>query len=80
MKVSRLVQPRNPVFWLMLALNAMSPALAWVVQNRPLNVLGSLMVTVFAIGNALLGVWLAWRLMRDDTPPAAADAPPQDLS
>ncbi len=65
MKWSRLFQPKNPLFWLMLALNALSPALAWLVHNRPLNWLGMLVIGGFAIGNAVLGVWLAWRLMRD---------------
>lgn len=62
---SRLFQPKNPLFWLMVALNALSPALAWVVHNRPLNGLGMVVVALFAIGNAVLGLWLAWRLMRD---------------
>ncbi|MEY3488013.1 MAG: hypothetical protein RL075_2018, partial [Pseudomonadota bacterium] len=37
MKLSRLFQPRNPIFWIMLSLNALSMALAWLVENRPLN-------------------------------------------
>lgn len=74
MKVSRLFQPRNPVFWLMLVLNALSTALAWIVHNRPLSTLGTLLVSGFAIGNAVLGSWLAWRLMRDEP---GAGAPKQ---
>jgi hypothetical protein len=66
MKLSRLYQPRNPLFWLMLVLNGLSPLLAWVVNNRPLNMAATLLVTCFAIGNALLGMWLAWRLMQDE--------------
>lgn len=66
MKLSRLFQPRNPLFWIMLVLNALSPALAWVVHNRPLNRWGLLLVSSLALGNALMGVWLAWRLMRDE--------------
>lgn len=65
MKLTRLFQPRNPIFWLMLLLNALSPLLAWVVRNRPLNGWGMAVVTIFAIGNAVIGVWLAWRLMRE---------------
>lgn len=65
MKLSRLFQPRNPLFWIMLVLNGLSMALGWLVQNRPLNVAGMLIVGVFAIGNAVLGMWLAWRLMRE---------------
>ena len=62
MKLSRLFQPRNPLFWMMLALNGLSMALGWLVQNRPLNALGMAIVLVFALANAVLGMWLAWRL------------------
>lgn len=72
MKFSRLFQPRNPLFWIMLALNGLSTALAWIANNRPLNAWGTLLVSGFAIGNAAIGIWLAWRLMRNDP---AADAP-----
>ncbi len=74
MKLSRLLQPRNPLFWLMLALNALSAALAWIVQNRPLNAWAIFLVTGFAIGNAVMGTWLAWRLLRDE--PGADDSGP----
>lgn len=76
MNLSRLYQPRNPLFWLMLVLNGLSPLLAWVVHNRPLNTAATLVVTCFAIGNAVLGMWLAWRLLREE--PAASQDPPQD--
>jgi uncharacterized membrane protein len=71
---SRLYQPRNPLFWLMLTLNALSPALAWVVHNRPLNAWAALLLTGFAVGNALLGTFLLWRLLRDE-PAAPRQAP-----
>lgn len=74
MKFSRLFQPRNPLFWIMLVLNGLSTALAWIAHNRPLNAWGTLLVSGFAIGNAAIGIWLAWRLMRNDP---AADAPAQ---
>ena len=55
MKLSRLFQPRNPLFWLILMLNALSAALAWVVQYRQLNGWAAFLVLVFALGNALIG-------------------------
>ena len=64
MNLLRIFQPRNPLFWIMLALNALSYALAWIVQNRALNTLGMLLVAGFALVNALLGTWLMWRLIR----------------
>ncbi len=66
MKLSRLFQPRNPLFWIMLALNGLSPVLAWIVHNRPLNAWGVLVISSFAIINAVIGAWLAWRLLRDE--------------
>jgi hypothetical protein len=70
--LSRLYQPRNPLFWLMLTLNVLSPALAWVVHNRPLNAWATVLLTCFALGNALLGTFLLWRLLRNEP---AAPAP-----
>ena len=64
MKLLRIYQPRNPLFWIMLALNALSYALAWIVQNRSLNTLGMLLIGGFALVNALLGMWLLWRLVQ----------------
>jgi hypothetical protein len=66
MKLSRLWQPRNPAFWLMVALNLLSTVLAWIVRSFDLAPVAALMVAAFAIGNALLGVYLMWLLMRDE--------------
>ena len=64
MKLLRIYQPRNPLFWIMVAINALSYALAWIVQNRSLNTLGMLLVGGFALANAVLGMWLMWRLIQ----------------
>jgi hypothetical protein len=72
MKLTRLFQPRNPLFWMMVALNALSAMLAWIVQNRPLGTFAMLVVGGFALGNAVLGTWLAWRLVREDSMPKNA--------
>lgn len=63
MKLSRLYQPRNPLFWLMLALNLLSMVLGWITQTQLPGVLLSLVLVVFAIGNAVLGAYLMWRLV-----------------
>ena len=68
MKLLRIYQPRNPLFWFMVALNVLSYALAWIVQNRALNPLGMLLVGGFALINAVLGIWLMWRLMKTASP------------
>ena len=64
MKLLHLFQPRSPVFWTMLALNGVSYALMWIVQNRPLNTMGMLLVGSLAVANAILGMWLLWRLAK----------------
>ena len=63
LKLQRIYQPKNPLFWLMVALNALSFALAWIVQNRALNTTGIVLVGGFALVNAALGTWLLWRLL-----------------
>ncbi len=64
MNVKRLYQPRNPLFWIMVALNLLSAVLAWLTRTHSLDVLAGVIVTGFAVGNALLGTYLAWRLMQ----------------
>ena len=63
MKITRLYQPRNPLFWMMVVLNLMSAVLGWLTHTQPLGVLASVLVAGFALGNAVLGAWLAWRLV-----------------
>jgi len=73
MKLSRLFQPRNPLFWIMLSLNALSMVIGWLLHHRPLNNLGMLVLGGFALSNAILGTWLAWRLVKE--PPDSAAEP-----
>ena len=73
MKLSRLFQPRNPLFWIMLSLNALSMGIGWLLHHRPLNTLGLLVLGGFALSNAILGTWLAWLLVKE--PPDSAAEP-----
>lgn len=66
MKLSRLIQPRSPLFWLMLVFNVLSSVFAWVLRSYPLNTVGLVLVTGLALANAVIGMWLAWRLLRGD--------------
>ncbi|NMG74940.1 hypothetical protein [Aromatoleum diolicum] len=66
MKLSRLFQPRNPLFWLMLVFNLLSSVLAWALRSYPLSSVGLVVITSLALANAFMGMWLAWRLIRDD--------------
>jgi len=62
-KVSRIYQPCNPLFWIMVALNLLSAGLGWITHTHVLGVVLSLLITFFAVGNAVLGAWMAWRLV-----------------
>ena len=48
MKISRLFQPKNPLFWLLVVLNVLSMALSHVAQNFQLNTLGTILVVLTA--------------------------------
>ncbi len=65
MKLSRLYQPRNPLFWLIIVLNLLSTGLAWMLRSLPLAWPAMLLIGLFALGNAALGIVLALRLMRE---------------
>ena len=77
MKLSRLFQPRNPRFWLMVVLNLLSTALAWVARSYDLVPLAALMVAGFAVANAVLGIRLALALMREEPPGAGGPRAPE---
>ncbi len=74
MKIARLWQPRNPAFWLMVALNLLSTALAWTTRSYDLAPLAALIVAGFAVANAVIGLRLMWLLMRDEPARPAPDA------
>ena len=57
----------------MVALNVLSYALAWIVQNRALNTLGMLLIGGFALVNAVIGMWLMWRLLKTAPPDRQGD-------
>jgi hypothetical protein len=63
MNLRRLYQPRNPLFWIMVALNLLSVALGWITHTQLPGMLFSLFIVVFAVGNAMLGAYLMWRLV-----------------
>ncbi|AVR88554.1 hypothetical protein [Thauera aromatica] len=65
LKLSRLFRPRDSRFWLMVVLNLLSAVLAWVLRTYPLVPLAAALVAVFALGNALLGMRIAFDLLRD---------------
>ena len=90
MQLSRLIQPRNPLFWLLLMLNLLSAVISHLLHTRDLPVLLRGGLGMFALANLLIGLWIGWRLLasppRSDTisaspPTTDADAcPPQSCS
>jgi len=63
MKLSRLYQPKNPLFWLLVTLNLLSLALSHIAQNYNLNTLGSTLLIIVNVINVALSSYLAWRLV-----------------
>ena len=64
-RVRRLWQPRRGLFWLMVAFNVLSSVLGWTLHlAQPTGVL-LVVLTVFALGNALMGWWLLSILWRE---------------
>jgi hypothetical protein len=54
------------VFWLMVGFNLLSSFMGGVLRSDMLSPVGMAVVAVFALTNALAGMWLAWRLLRGD--------------
>ena len=63
MKLSRLFQPKNPLFWLLVTLNVLSLALSHIAQNYNLNTLGLTLLIIVNLINVVLSSYLAWRLV-----------------
>lgn len=75
MKVSRLYQPRNPKFWLLVTLNLLSTGLAFGLRQPDVGGLLALLMGVLALGNAVFGMRLMWSLMRDTPNTQDRDVP-----
>ena len=71
----RVWQPQRGLFWLMLAFNALSSALAWALHL--LQPTGGLLVllTLLALSNAVMGWWLLSLLWRTSADPSIQGDP-----
>ncbi|MBS3912096.1 MAG: hypothetical protein KGZ70_09775 [Hydrogenophaga sp.] len=67
--VQRLWQPRKPLFWLVIAFNVLSSAMAWGLHLAQPE--GTLLVvlTMLALANTGMGWWLLWRLWKETPSP-----------
>lgn len=75
MRLSRLIQPRNPLFWLLLVLNLLSALISHLLHTRDLPMLLRGGLGAFALANLLLGLWVGWRLMAEPARPHASSQP-----
>jgi hypothetical protein len=66
MKLSRIYQPRNALFWVMVIINLLSIALAWVARSHELAPLQATLVSIMAVANAVVGTFLMLRLTHDE--------------
>lgn len=64
-RFSRLFQPRNPQFWLLIVLNALSSAISFILRTYELPAVVTLVLAGFAVANVVVGLRIAWRLMAD---------------
>ena len=64
MKLSRLYQPRHPLFWILIFLNALSSAISYILRSYDLAPPLTAILAVFAVVNVILGIRIALRLMR----------------
>lgn len=65
MKLSRLFQPRNPRFWMLIVLNVLSAAISYILRAYELPLTVALVLAAFAIANMVIGLRIAWHLVSD---------------
>jgi uncharacterized membrane protein AbrB (regulator of aidB expression) len=70
LKLSRLYQPKNPQFWLLIVLNLLSTGISWILRSRELPLPVMLVLAAFALANFWIGLRIALRLMRETPGPA----------
>lgn len=64
MRLARLFQPRNPLFWVFVLLNSLSTVISYLLQTQAFPLPIALILAGFALGNMYYGIRIAIRLMR----------------
>jgi uncharacterized integral membrane protein len=64
MRLRKLFQWRNPLFWIFIALNALSSLISYLLRTQQMPLALTLVLAAFALGNMLLGIRIALHLMR----------------
>jgi hypothetical protein len=72
-KLSRLYQPRNPQFWLLVVLNLLSTGISYILRSQDLPMLITLLLAAFALANFVIGIRIALQLMRESPDNARAE-------
>lgn len=63
LKIVRLIQPRNPLFWLLIMVNGLSSAISFLMHACQLSLGANLVLAGFALGNVVVGIVIALHLM-----------------
>lgn len=65
MKLSRIVRPRHPMFWLLIALQALSTAFLHVLVQYTPGAGVAFVLSALVIGNSAASAIIIWRLLRE---------------
>ena len=65
MRLSRIVRPRRPLFWLLVVLQALSTAFLHVLVQRDPVAMVALVLSALVIVNASVSALIIWRLLRE---------------
>ena len=64
-RISRLIRPHHPLFWLLVVLQALSGVFAFVLAHLDPAVAVAVLLTGLLIANASLSALIVWRLWRE---------------
>ena len=65
MRIGRLFQFRNPLFWIFVLMNGLSTIISYLLRTQEFSLPMVLVLAGFALGNMIYGLRIALRLMRD---------------
>lgn len=68
MRIGRLFQFRNPLFWIFVLLNGLSTVISYLLRTQEFSLPIALVLAGFALGNMIYGLRIAVRLMSEPTP------------
>lgn len=68
MRIGRLFQFRNPLFWIFVLLNGLSTVISYLLRTQEFSLPIALVLAGFALGNMIYGLRIAVRLVREPTP------------